>query len=144
MHVDKDKTSFKSIIFDEIFTVTHYFTEDKAHSLFYLLSLVAKNGQIINCRTLWGIGDLHISKFPFSLAWNRTVTEYTQVSSHFNVTRLEYTNRRQKSRQIANRSTVLKSTVERFAICQTVFTTELEKHTQEPHSLFEFANPLRN
>ena len=33
-------------------------------------------------------------------------------------------------------SLVTLSKVERFAICQTVFTAELEKHTQEPRSLF--------
>ena len=50
LHVDKDQISLKSLIFDEIFTVTHRFTEDKARSLFFLLSLdlVAKNEQIIN------------------------------------------------------------------------------------------------
>ena len=51
LHVDKDKISLKSLIFDEIFTVTHRFTEDKARSLFFFLlslDLVAKNEQIIN------------------------------------------------------------------------------------------------
>ena len=35
LHVDKDKISLKSLIFDEIFTVTHRFTEDKARSPFF-------------------------------------------------------------------------------------------------------------
>ena len=43
-----------------------------------------------------------------------------------------------------NSSLVTLSEVERFAICQTVFIAELEKHTQEPYSLFEFASPMRN
>ena len=52
-------------------------------------------------------------------------------------------NLKQDSNKV-NSCLVTLSTVERFAICQTVFTAELEKHTQEPYSLFEFASALRN
>ena len=38
MRVDKDKISLKWLIFDEIFTVTNRFTEDKARSLLFVKS----------------------------------------------------------------------------------------------------------
>ena len=37
LHVDNDQISLKSLIFDEIFTVTHRFTEDKARSLLFFV-----------------------------------------------------------------------------------------------------------
>ena len=81
-------------------------------SFFFLLSLVAKNGQIINCRSV---------NFEISI----------------------FLNLKQDSNKV-NSSLVTLSEVERLTICQTVFTAELEKHTQEPYSLFELARPLRN
>ena len=79
---------------------------------FFLLSLVAKNGQIINCRSV---------NFEISI----------------------FLNLKQDSNKV-NSSLVTLSEVERLTICQTVFTAEVEKHTQEPYSLFELARPLRN
>ena len=87
-----------------IYCYSPLYRRQGAQSLF-LLSLVAKNGKIINCRTLWGIGGHQMSK----------------ISTFLNL--------KQDSNKVYS-SLVTLSKVERFAICQTVHCGTWKAHSR--------------